>query len=184
MVRRYIRYAGLLLVTYFYPYLLAGIYIDICLCFNQYEIKRGMKNLLSLCTLVLLSNITFANIQISPDILYKDQPATITTETPVDTIVITYRPNSQVSTIEYLSASAPATSFEWTPAQAGVVAIQAGGASTTVSVRFQGVSWSGIGIMVIAGFLLFGGATYAFRLLMYGKTPDDLSIDIQHRVDT
>lgn len=143
-----------------------------------------MKYLISLFTLVLLCNITFANIQVSPDILYKDQPATITTETAVDTIVITYRPNSQVSVTEYLSASGPATAFEWTPTQAGVVAIQAGGSSTTVSVRFEGVSWSGIGIMAIAGILLFGGATFAFRLLMYGKTPEDLSIDIQHRVDT
>ena len=112
-----------------------------------------MKYILSLFTLILSCNITFASIQVSPDILYKDQQATITTETPVDTIVVTYRPNSQVSTTEYLSAAEPTTSFKWVPSQAGVVAIQAGGSTTTVSVRFEGVSWSGIGIMIIAGVL-------------------------------
>ena len=125
-----------------------------------------MKHILSLFLTLLFLTPVFAGIEISEDILYKDQPVTITTDEPVDTIVIIYRPNSQVSSTAYLTSSSPATTFEWTPAEAGVVAIKAGSASTNVSVRFPGISWSGIGIMIVAGFLLFGGATFAFRLLI------------------
>lgn len=143
-----------------------------------------MKYILGLFIIVFSNNTTVANIRISEDVLYKDQTVTVTIDEPVDTIVITYRPNSQVTTTAYLTSSEPASSFEWTPAEAGVVAIQAGSSATTVSVRFQGISWSGIAIMAIAGILLFGGSTFAFRLLMYGKTPEDIGVDIQHRVDT
>ena len=138
-------------------------------------------------TIIILCSgmISHANeIEISSDVLFKGEPVTITLEKAVDSIFITYRPNSQVVKEEILTADTPSKTFEWAPLEAGVVAIQAGSSAKNVSVRFKGISGSGIFIMILAGLLLFGGATYAFRLLMYGKPPSDFDADIQHRVDT
>jgi len=131
-----------------------------------------------------LISVTGSAINVSPDILFKDQKATINLSEASDTVTITYRPNSQVERVIQLTSPTAVKSFEWLPENAGVVAINTPAESTTVSVRFSGVSGSGIFIMLLAGLLLFGGATYAFRLLMYGKPVEAIDIDPTKRADT
>jgi len=107
----------------------------------------------------------FAQINFSTEKPVQGEEITITLDEPTAQVVITYRPNSQVVTRDTIIAETPSNAFLWTPEKAGVVTVQAAGASRNVSVRFAGVSWSGIFTMVIAGTLLFGGATFAFRTL-------------------
>jgi hypothetical protein len=76
--------------------------------------------------------------------------------------------------------------FEWTPDRAGIVALNVPEqGSRNVSVRFQGVSTSGIVVMLVAGGLLFGGAAFAFRLLFKDEEEDGtMDIDLDHMPDT
>ncbi len=141
------------------------------------------KKIIYTITCMISSFVLSAQISLSEEILIKGTPVTIIVQTPVDTVAINYRPNSQVTKTKYLIGN-KSTSFDWTPERAGVVAIQAGNQSTTVSVRFPGASKSGIAIMLLAAVLLFGGATFAFRLLMRGKSVEDIDVDIEHRPDT
>lgn len=54
----------------------------------------------------------------------------------------------------------------WRPARSGVVELSAAGESIKVSVRFDGVPSPGIGIMLFAGLILFGGAAVSLRALL------------------
>lgn len=142
-----------------------------------------MRKIILLALMLVVALQGIGQISFSEEVLYKGTTVNIILIEPVDTVIIEYRPNSQVVKKEYLVGDAAKT-FEWTPSQAGVVAIQAGNQSETASVRFPGASFSGIAIMILAAILLFGGATFAFRLLMKGKPVEEIDVDIEHRVDT
>jgi len=74
---------------------------------------------------------------------------------------------------------------EWTPKKAGVYQLLAGSQSRNVSVRFSGMSWSGIGLMALAAALLFGGAGWAFRTLFRdGEEEQTIDYDPIHHPDT
>jgi len=133
----------------------------------------------------LLPRLT-AQIQLSSERLVEGQKVHIKLQEPAGQLVITYRPNSAVVHRDTLFADPPATSFVWAPDRAGVVALRVPGRSAlNVSVRFKGISGSGIAVMAIAAGLLFGGATFAFRLLFKDEEEDGtLDIDLDHMPDT
>jgi hypothetical protein len=137
-----------------------------------------MKNKISLIALLFLwcSSSLPAQIELSTDEPVAGEAVTITLDEPVQDLIITYRPNSSVIRHDTLRAGAPATAFTWTPAQAGVVALAAGDATRTVSVRFSGLSWKGILVMVIAAAILFGGAAFAFKT-MFRDEEEDSTMD-------
>jgi hypothetical protein len=87
-----------------------------------------------------------------------------------DTLLVTYRAGSDLlAETDTLTATGGAVT--WTPRQAGVVALTVpseGAATQNVSVRFRSTPASGIGVLLAAGFILFGGAAFAFRKLFEG----------------
>lgn len=148
-----------------------------------------MKNKTTLFILVLLLGHLplSAQIKLSTDKPVEGETLTITLNQPVRELIITYRPNSSVIRRDTLRADTPATAFNWTPEQAGVVALAAGDATSNVSVRFQGLSWGGILVMIIAAGILFGGATFAFRTMFRDEEEDgtmDYDASPQRHPDT
>lgn len=139
-----------------------------------------INTLLAFLLLFVLSPLS-GQIQLSNEFPVKGEPVEITLEEPGDRIYFTYRPRSSVARTDSLSAEAPATRFNWTPRDAGVVTIRAGEASRNVSVRFGGISTSGLIVMLLAGGILFGGVGFAFRILFQeGKE----QLDLEHLGDT
>lgn len=92
------------------------------------------------------------------------QVSTITPEGPVDTLTVIYRPNAILARRVYLPTGGAST-VEWTPETAGVVRLVAGAVEQNVSVRYRRPPIGGIMVLLLAGFILFGGATFAFRKL-------------------
>lgn len=95
------------------------------------------------------------------------------TPLPGVTISARYRPNSETTHTESLGVTGPDGSLSWTPADAGVVTLQAAGeggappiAQHQVAVRFGAFPAVGLLVMLGAATLLFGGAAFGFRLLL------------------
>lgn len=92
---------------------------------------------------------------------------------PVDTLTVTYRPNSSVAKTEIIAIDPPATSVEWASQNPGLVELTyldkrtnpATAVSRNLSIRFAGLSGSGLFVMLLAGTVLFGGVVTAFRSL-------------------
>ncbi|HEX2254051.1 MAG TPA: hypothetical protein VHQ65_12345 [Thermoanaerobaculia bacterium] len=87
-----------------------------------------------------------------------------------------YRPNSSTGHTEIVGSSDASGTLFWTPSDAGPVILEArapgadpkaaAAASLRVAVRFGGFPPRGLGIMVLAGLLLFGGAIVGFVMLL------------------
>ena len=81
---------------------------------------------------------------------------------------MTYRPNSRIARSDSL-AIGPDGSVTWIPEQAGVVALAVdAGPVRNVSVRFAGVPWLGVLVLLVAGTILFGGAAFGLRRMLRG----------------
>lgn len=114
-----------------------------------------------------------ASIEVSKAMPTVGERVTLSFSVPVDTLKVTYRPNSSVAKTETLVNTPPATSMEWSSKEPGLVALsyvdRSGDSPQTVSqslsIRFDGLSGSGLAVMLLAGVILFGGATTAFRTL-------------------
>ncbi|WP_143473236.1 hypothetical protein [Flavilitoribacter nigricans] len=114
-----------------------------------------------------------ASIEVSNHSPEVGETITLTFSAPVDSLTVTYRPNSSVSKTEVLVNNPPATSMEWASKEPGLVSLsyldRSGGDAQSVrqdlSIRFEGLSGSGLAVMLFAGIILFGGATMAFRTL-------------------
>lgn len=123
--------------------------------------------------LIMASPSALASIEVSKDSPTVGERITLTFSAPVDTLTVTYRPNSSVSKTETLVNNPPATSMEWSSKEPGLVALayldKSGESpqriSRSLSIRFDGLSGSGIVVMLLAGVILFGGATTAFRTM-------------------
>ena len=131
-----------------------------------------MTRLAACFVLVLLLALPAeAQITLDADDLYVSEPVTVTLATPAEALTVTYRPGSSIETTETLPLRGE-QSVTWTPVQAGVVALSAGGSGTrNVSVRYQRAPAGGIVVLLIAGCLLFGGAIFAFRKLFQDGPP-------------
>lgn len=101
---------------------------------------------------------------ITPDAPVRGEPVRVTFSEPADTVTVTYRPGAITASTETFTPGA--TSFEFTPERAGVVAVTAGGTSQNLSVRFQRAPGAGIAVMALAGLILFGGAVLSLRMLL------------------
>jgi hypothetical protein len=92
-----------------------------------------------------------------------------------------YRPNSSTSHTETVGRSDASGTLFWTPRDAGPVILEARApgadpkaaavATTTVAVRYGTLPARGLGIMVLAGVLLFGGAALGFVMLLRPPSP-------------
>ena len=156
-----------------------------------------MKSLLNIIAFISLSIWAFpslhAQITLSNMAPKVGEEITIDVGTPVDTLVITYRPNSSVVKTDYVVNNTPGTQFTWASKSAGIVNLsytdRTGGSPTTVSqgvsVRFNGLSAPGLIVMLLAGVILFGGATLAFRTLFRDAEEDGtLDLDPDKFADT
>lgn len=114
---------------------------------------------------------TAQSITITPEIAVLDREATLHFGAPVDTLFVTYRPNSVLAQRDTIRIGG-FDSVKWTPKRAGVVQIALpGGASQNVSVRFTAPPMSGIAILIVAGLILFGGAILSMRALFSDGAP-------------
>lgn len=103
-------------------------------------------------------------VSVTPDAPTVGEPVTITFSEPVDDVTITYRPGAVTASTETFSPGASA--FTFSPDRAGVVSVAAGDATQSLSVRYVGVPLGGLVVMILAGLVLFGGATLALRALL------------------
>jgi len=110
------------------------------------------------------------SIQISPDQPVAGVPAMLTLDQPAELVVITYRPNSAIPQTDTLNTrGSPFTPVTFR--QAGVVRVAVpGGPSANVSVRFDRTPLAGVGVLLFAGLVLFGGAGFAMAKLLEGGT--------------
>ncbi len=90
-------------------------------------------------------------------------PVTVAVE-GADTLYVVYRPNAAVSQRDVVLTGGAAR-VAWTPERAGVVQLVAGASKQNVSVRYVTPPAGGIFVLLVAGFILFGGAAYALKKL-------------------
>jgi hypothetical protein len=131
--------------------------------------------LLFLCLVLLLGRPgdAVAQYTLAPEDLYVGTPVTITLAQPADTLTVTYRPNSSITSREILPTNGLQT-VEWVPQKAGVAALSTPtGGAQNVSVRFQQAPVSGIIVLLLAGLILFGGIIFAF-IKLFRNNPEDL----------
>ncbi|HMB92896.1 MAG TPA: hypothetical protein VKP65_18750 [Rhodothermales bacterium] len=136
--------------------------------------------LLFFCLVLLIGYTGDATAQytLTPEDIYVGTPVTITLAEPADTLTVTYRPNSSIATQEFLLTNGQQT-VEWIPQQAGVAAISTpSGGAQNVSVRFQSSPVSGIFVLFLAGFILFGGVIFAF-IKLFKNSPEKLDPEIR-----
>ncbi len=144
-----------------------------------------MRTIALLLIAFVWATLAPAQISLSDEHPVQGEPVTITLPEPASELIVTYRPNSSIARVDTLRAEPPATAFLWTPRQAGVASLSIPTEGRNVSVRFQGLSGSGIFVMIIAGTLLFGGAGFAFYILFKDEEEDDtLDIELDHFPDT
>lgn len=114
---------------------------------------------------VLLVHPAAAQYQFSTEKLYANQEVTVTVPTPLDSLIVTYRPNSSIPIEDRLLTNEQG-SAAWTPRYPGVVALATpDGPTQNVSVRFLTTPWSGVVVLTLAGVILFGGIVVSFRKL-------------------
>lgn len=99
-----------------------------------------------------------------------EKATTIVVPPHAEEVEIIYSPGSKIArtevvAVEPLAAGEP-TQVVWRPQRPGVVQLSAGGESIKASIRFDGIPASGIAIMIIAGLILFGGASISLRALV------------------
>ncbi len=137
-----------------------------------------MRALFFLALLVLAVPVAAQPITLTPEIPVVGQEMTLQFQAPVDTVFVTYRPNSAVARRDTIRVG-EAQSMRWTPKRAGVVRIGLpDGTTQNVSVRFTETPLAGVFVLLIAGLILFGGASWAMmKLFSDGATtfdPEDL----------
>ena len=89
-----------------------------------------------------------------------------------DVVEVTYRPTSETQSTETLPPPDAAGQVIWTPRDAGIVTLAVEDlASHNVAVRFGRFPAAGLGIMILAGLLLFGGAGVGFVTLLRSPEP-------------
>lgn len=131
----------------------------------------------------LLSAPALAQIAVSPEAPVRGQPVTVTLDAPAEALLVTYRPNSGIAVEETVPVTG--TTATWTPSRAGVVGLATpDGASRNVSVRFDRTPLSGLFILIGAGVVLFGGATFAMRALLSDDEAAMSEETLEHWPDT
>ncbi len=141
---------------------------SICTVFGIFGLVPSRAPLATLCLVllgILLSEGARAQIILSEETVERGREVQLRLSEPVDHFVVIDRPNSALTERDTFSVDPPSDVLSWTPERAGIVRLEAGEESLNVSVRFQGVSGTGLMVMFLAGTLLFGGAVFAFRLL-------------------
>ena len=133
-----------------------------------------MMRLLPLAALLLAGLSASAQITPSTDAPVVGRPMMLTFDAPVDTLKVTYRPNSVAAFTDEIVLGG-ATETEFTPAHPGIIQVAAGDEKKSLSVRFVSPPISGILVMLLAGIVLFGGAALSMRMLLGSADPDDLT---------
>lgn len=113
-------------------------------------------------------------ISVFPETLVAGDESNLSFDAPVQTVVVTYRPNSAIPLVDTVTVGG-FESIRWTPERAGVVRVSVpGGPSRNLSVRFAALPVAGIVVLILAGLILFGGAAWAMTKLLSGGMPHTL----------
>jgi hypothetical protein len=110
-------------------------------------------------------------ITVLPEAPVVGEATALTFDAPVDAVVITYRPNSAIPVVDTVRIGG-FTSIKWTPTEAGVVRVAVpDGPSRNLSIRFAELPLAGVFVLIMAGLILFGGASWAMTKLLSGDMP-------------
>ena len=124
-----------------------------------------MRPLLLCALLAVAAGATAQDIvSVAPDSPTRGEVVTVTFSEPVDSVTVVYRPGAVTAVTEVMTPES--ATFRFTPERAGVVSVSSGGASQSLSVRYLGVPVAGLVVMILAGLILFGGATISMRALL------------------
>lgn len=135
--------------------------------------QRSLPLLLCLAAaLVAAAPVSAQSITVFPEPVTVGDRTTLTFGVPVDTLVVTYRPNSAIPIVDTIRVGGFDT-VRWSPERAGVVrlSVPSGGASQNVSVRFDEPPIAGIIVLILAALILFGGAAWAMVKLLSKGMP-------------
>ena len=121
-----------------------------------------------------------AVVSVEPEAPTVGEPVRVTFSEPVDSVTVVYRPGAISAVTETFTPDA--ATFEFTPDRAGVVSVASGDAAQSLSVRFRSAPLSGLFVMVVAGLILFGGATVAMKALL--SDGHRIEVDPAMRPDT
>lgn len=141
-----------------------------------------MKKALFFVTICLLQGVLFGQateyrIHFSENFPLKGKSTTIKVlkgdlPVPGAGVEVIYRPNSQTVIREELGVTDSLGTVSWIPRDAGIVTVEINNrlngeilVKENVAVRFGKFPSSGIFIICLAGFVLFGGMITSFRLL-------------------
>lgn len=114
---------------------------------------------------------TATRIDVFPEKLVVGDKSSLSFDAPVQTVVVTYRPNSAIPLVDTVHVGG-FESIRWTPERAGVVRVAVpGGPSRNLSVRFAALPVAGIVVLILAGLILFGGAAWAMYKLLSDGMP-------------
>jgi len=90
-------------------------------------------------------------------------------------VTAVYRPASKVSREITIGTTSDSGSLAWTPVEAGIVTLTAAPAATggetpspvsrNLSVLYPGIPWQGLVVLLVAGFILYGGVVRGFMTL-------------------
>lgn len=127
---------------------------------------KSTNGFLVLAFFLFSSGTMNAQMEVSTNKIILGESVTVILEQAQETLIVEYRPSSNIVTRDTLVSATPTRNFEWTPKKPGVVRLNTRGGSKNVSVRFRGLSVNGLLVMLLAGVILFGGAGLAFRSLM------------------
>ena len=103
-------------------------------------------------------------VSVEPAAPTRGEPVTVTFSAPVDSVTVVYRPGAVTATTETFTPNSAA--FTFSPSKAGVVSVAGGDGTQSLSVRYVGTPLAGLIVMVLAGLVLFGGASLALRALL------------------
>lgn len=127
----------------------------------------NIKSIIIYLTIFIYSPLVKANIEISDKIVAGESTPMKLSSVSSDTISFTYRPNSIISFNDTIITSGTENEIIWTPERAGIVSISSKhSGSKNVSVYFNGISYSGIFVLILAALILFGGVLFSFKVLL------------------
>lgn len=128
--------------------------------------KNQKRTILFAALLLLLAGPLKAQYLNTHEVLKAGQEVQLTIP-GADTLLVTYRPGSNIS--ETIRIPVEGKHFTWTPREAGIVALSTpDGPTQNVSVRFDAFPFPGFVILIAAGSILFGGALFA-SVKLFGK---------------
>jgi len=137
--------------------------------------KKAIATLIMICSASAASAWAEDKIVLAESFAVVGEPILVQleSETLADTLLqVTYRPNSETEKEEMAGSFDESGRLMWTPLKPGLASLCVKNkrgeqiASLEIGVCFSEIPKSGIGVMLFAGWLLFGGAAFSLVIAL------------------